>query len=209
MRASTIIVPHLEHEGQFDTSVARAVGWVLVMGASLVRAGARPNSQPPTPNFRLLAGDLLYVSTKEKIANSFALVPVRPATAPTAFVFNFGQTPSISGRKVAAGRGQRRVAMNDAERYRLNAAECPLATERCEPPYRGLTLAIAETWLSLARQQEAVDELLVFCCEDRSAMSTASSRQSCQYPRNLARLPLPGAAHARNSAPVQVGCDAL
>jgi hypothetical protein len=32
MRASTIIVPHFEHGGQFDTSVARAVGWELVMG---------------------------------------------------------------------------------------------------------------------------------------------------------------------------------
>jgi hypothetical protein len=36
MLVSTIIVPHLEHDGQFDTSVARAVGWVLVMEPSLV-----------------------------------------------------------------------------------------------------------------------------------------------------------------------------
>jgi hypothetical protein len=34
--------------------------------------------------------------------------------------------------------------MNDAQRYRMNP-------ERCEPHYRGLTLAIAESWLALAR----------------------------------------------------------
>jgi hypothetical protein len=50
--------------------------------------------------------------------------------------------------------------MNDAQRYRLNAVECLSAAKRCEPPYRGLTLAIAESWLSLARQHEAMDGLL-------------------------------------------------
>jgi hypothetical protein len=42
----------------------------------------------------------------------------------------------------------------------MNAAECLSAAERCEPRYRGLTLAIAASWLSLARQQTAMDELL-------------------------------------------------
>jgi hypothetical protein len=42
--------------------------------------------------------------------------------------------------------------MNDAQRYRMNAAECLSAVERCAPPYRGLTLAIAASWVSLARQ---------------------------------------------------------
>jgi hypothetical protein len=51
--------------------------------------------------------------------------------------------------------------MNDAQRYRMNAAECILAGERCGPAYRDLTFALAEPWLSLARQQEAMDELLV------------------------------------------------
>jgi hypothetical protein len=46
--------------------------------------------------------------------------------------------------------------MNDAQRYRLNAAECLSAAERCEPAYRDLTFAIAEAWLSMARQQEAM-----------------------------------------------------
>jgi hypothetical protein len=33
--------------------------------------------------------------------------------------------------------------MNDAQRYRMNAAECLSAVERCGPPYRGLTLALS------------------------------------------------------------------
>jgi hypothetical protein len=55
--------------------------------------------------------------------------------------------------------------MDDAQRYRMNAAECLSAAERCELPYRRLTLAIAESWLSMARQQEAMDELLVIWSE--------------------------------------------
>jgi hypothetical protein len=50
--------------------------------------------------------------------------------------------------------------MNDAQRYRVNAAECISAAERYELPYRDRTLAIAESWLSLARQQEAMIDLL-------------------------------------------------
>jgi hypothetical protein len=59
--------------------------------------------------------------------------------------------------------------MNDAQRYRMNAAECILAGERCGPAYRDLTFAIAESWLSLARQQEAMDELLVIWSKAQSA----------------------------------------
>jgi len=44
------------------------------------------------------------------------------------------------------------LPMNDAQRYRMNAPECLSAAERCEPAYRSLTLAIAASWLSLARQ---------------------------------------------------------
>jgi hypothetical protein len=36
------------------------------------------------------------------------------------------------------------------KRYRMNAADCLSAAEECELPFRGLTLAIAESWLSLA-----------------------------------------------------------
>jgi hypothetical protein len=45
--------------------------------------------------------------------------------------------------------------MSDAQRYRMNAAEFIFAAKRCESPYRRLTLSIAETWLSLARHEEA------------------------------------------------------
>jgi hypothetical protein len=50
--------------------------------------------------------------------------------------------------------------MTDAQRYRVNAAQCLSAAERCGPAYRDLTLSIAETWLALARHHDAIDELL-------------------------------------------------
>jgi hypothetical protein len=68
--------------------------------------------------------------------------------------------------------------MNDAQRYRTNAAECLSAAERCELPYRGLTLAVAEAWLSLARQQKAMDELLVIWSEASADTLAESSPQS-------------------------------
>jgi hypothetical protein len=49
--------------------------------------------------------------------------------------------------------------MNDAQRYRRNAAQCLTAAERSHPPYRRLTFAIAASWLSLARHEEAMDGL--------------------------------------------------
>jgi hypothetical protein len=55
------------------------------------------------------------------------------------------------------------LPMNDAQRYRMNAAECLSAAERCGPAYGDLTVSIAETWLALARLQEAMDELLATC----------------------------------------------
>jgi hypothetical protein len=65
--------------------------------------------------------------------------------------------------------------MNDAQRYRMNAAECILAGERCGPAYRDLTISIAETWLALARHQDAMDELL----------ATWSDAQSVRIPRQF------------------------
>jgi hypothetical protein len=59
--------------------------------------------------------------------------------------------------------------MNDTQRYRMNAVECLSAAERCEPSYRGVTIAIAASWLSLARQQEVVDELLAIWSNAQSA----------------------------------------
>jgi hypothetical protein len=51
--------------------------------------------------------------------------------------------------------------MHDSQRYRYNAAECLLAAqEACPPYYRRLRLSMAASWLSLARQDEAMDNLL-------------------------------------------------
>jgi hypothetical protein len=66
------------------------------------------------------------------------------------------------------GRRQRRVAVDDAQRYRANAADCILAAERFGPAYRYLTLDIAESWLSLARQQEVTDGLLAIWSDAQS-----------------------------------------
>jgi hypothetical protein len=52
-------------------------------------------------------------------------------------------------------------AMHDSQRYRDRAAECLLAAqEACQPYYRKLHLSMAASWLSLARQGEAIDNLL-------------------------------------------------
>ncbi len=78
--------------------------------------------------------------------------------------------------------------MNDAQRYRMNAAECLSAAQRCDPTYRGLTLAIAASWLSLARQQRAMDELLAIWSEASDADALVeTSRWRFQYP--LAKKP--------------------
>jgi hypothetical protein len=94
----------------------------------------------------------------------------------------------------AGGAGQLESCMNDAQRYRMNTAECIFAGARCGPAYRDLTFALAESWLSLARQQEAMDELLVIWSNAGSATSAAPSRQSFQYLRELHQLPLAASA---------------
>jgi hypothetical protein len=50
--------------------------------------------------------------------------------------------------------------MNQTRRYRWKAVECLLAAKNCDLHYRNLTLAIAASWHALARQDEAIDELL-------------------------------------------------
>ena len=51
--------------------------------------------------------------------------------------------------------------MHDSRRYRDSAAECLLAAqEACQPYYRKLRLSMAVSWLSLALQDEAIDNLL-------------------------------------------------
>jgi hypothetical protein len=74
--------------------------------------------------------------------------------------------------------------MSEAQRYRMNAAECLSAVERCGPAYRVITLAIAATWLALARHQEAIDELLATWS---TVQYTAPTRLPYQYLRDPAR----------------------
>jgi hypothetical protein len=79
------------------------------------------------------------------------------------------------------------LPVNDAQRYRMNAAECILAGERCGAAYRDLTFALAQSWLSLARQQEAMDELLVIWSNARSGEQPALSKPR-RYPLHLEPL---------------------
>jgi hypothetical protein len=72
-----------------------------------------------------------------------------------------------SGKDGARGNG--RVAHDDAQRYRMNAAQCLSAAERCGPAYRDLTICMAETWLALARHQDAMEGLLAVWSEAGSA----------------------------------------
>jgi hypothetical protein len=72
--------------------------------------------------------------------------------------------------------------MNDVQRYRMNAAECLSAAERSGPDYRGLALAIARSWLSLARQQETTGELLAIWSKARPTTLAAPSLRPFQYP---------------------------
>ena len=51
--------------------------------------------------------------------------------------------------------------MHDSKRYRSNAADCLIAAQdACQPGNRGIRLSMAISWLSLARQDEAMDDLL-------------------------------------------------
>jgi hypothetical protein len=97
--------------------------------------------------------------------------------------------------------------MDDAQRYRMNAAECLSAAERCEPPYRGLTLAIAASWLSLARQQIAIVELLAIWSEASTDKLADTSPQSFI----LSTFTSPHSPHppAGGYVAIPVGCDAL
>jgi hypothetical protein len=52
-------------------------------------------------------------------------------------------------------------AMHDSPSYRDSAAKCLSAAQQaCEPYYRSLHLSMAVSWLSLARRDEATDNLL-------------------------------------------------
>jgi hypothetical protein len=94
--------------------------------------------------------------------------------------------------------------MDDVRRYRMNAAECFSAAQRYEPAYRGLTLAIAATWTSLARRQKTMDKFLAIW--SKAAAGADTSRQRFRYPPHLRRpkfsassrfrYPVPGTDHA-------------
>jgi hypothetical protein len=50
--------------------------------------------------------------------------------------------------------------MHDSRRYRDSAAECLLASQDTgQPYYRNLFLSMAASWLSLAHQDETIDNL--------------------------------------------------
>jgi hypothetical protein len=52
--------------------------------------------------------------------------------------------------------------MHDSQRYRYSAQECLLAAkEASKPCYRKLRLSMASSWLSLARQEEGMDNAIV------------------------------------------------
>ncbi len=95
--------------------------------------------------------------------------------------------------------------MNDAQRYRMNAAEYLRAAEHSGSSYRGLTLAISTSWLSLARQQETMDELLGIWARAGSATLAPSRKQRFQYPRAVRPLPPARTAFARSPA-FQMAC---
>jgi hypothetical protein len=55
-----------------------------------------------------------------------------------------------------------RGAMDDARRYRVNAADCLLAAKSCQPDYHAIILSVSACWHSLAIEDEAIDLLRDF-----------------------------------------------
>jgi hypothetical protein len=76
--------------------------------------------------------------------------------------------------------------MDDARRFRVNAADCLLAAKTCEPGYREMILSISACWHSLARQDEAMNMLLASWTQTQSsgtqefAVNTAGGRHAEQ-----------------------------
>ena len=67
-------------------------------------------------------------------------------------------------------------AMHDLQRYR-DSAECVLAAEEaCQPCYRKLHLSMATSWLWLARQDEAIDNLFASWDTDKPIREPAIGR---------------------------------
>jgi hypothetical protein len=96
---------------------------------------------------------------------------VGPLQTILAGVSNFIQTPSVNERILAESShhfygdstpkhvgGRMERAMYDSQRYRDNAAACLLAAQEARQlQCRRLHLSMAVTWLSLAQQDEAMD----------------------------------------------------
>ncbi len=50
--------------------------------------------------------------------------------------------------------------MHNSQRYRSNAEVCLKAAHACGSHYQSLNLLMAQTWLKLARHDQAIDHLL-------------------------------------------------
>ena len=72
--------------------------------------------------------------------------------------------------------GRREGAMHGSQRYRYNAKECLLAAKEASQPYhRKLRLSMASSWLSLACQDEAMDNLLASLDKPSTALVAGAS----------------------------------
>jgi hypothetical protein len=68
-------------------------------------------------------------------------------------------------------------AMHDSRRYRDSAAECLLASQdAAQPYYRNLFLSMAASWLSLAHQDETVDNQFASWDTDKPIREPAIDR---------------------------------
>jgi hypothetical protein len=67
--------------------------------------------------------------------------------------------------------------MDDARRYRVNAADCLLAAKSCQPGYRAIILSASACWHSLAIEEEAIDLLRTFAVSPTPIISASRERQ--------------------------------
>jgi hypothetical protein len=71
-----------------------------------------------------------------------------------------------------------------SQSYRDKAVECLLAAQGCSRYYREIHLSLAAIWLSLARQDEAMDNLLA----SRNAAKPVKTDRLGDHPRPLLYL---------------------
>jgi hypothetical protein len=67
--------------------------------------------------------------------------------------------------------------MDDARRYRVNAADCLSAAKTCQPGYRKIILSVSACWHSLAIQEEAIDLLRIFEASPTRTISATRNPQ--------------------------------